>query len=555
MLMKEMLDNRLIKIVQGLASNDKPFVPSVARKNFQRLSSVASDAARLMFRWRFVRSGLVPGVWMLLLAFVAATQAGETDIGRLDGIPMGSVALQLFYSGQRGGALESCGCSSSQDGGLQYEATLLRRLAGDAPGVRVDAGAWTLLRQELYPLDALKAHTLLRGLHLLGYDAVNVGRPDLAWGIAFFQNFKGRYPQEQPPFVSANIFLKSDPARPAFSKWVGIKRTLAGGRQVSIGVTGVTDRANASPKGTPAESEGFLVGDPIRSLAPVVAELRPKVDLLIVLCSCSEVFTGDLAKAFPQVDLFVTTAQPHPTRDAATAPAQPRILVVRGAGGQRIGVASLRADELGRWTLSGAPSSSLVSNALPADQAMQQLIDTFKTETRDLDTPRPGPQAREVYAGSSRCALCHQKISGQWAATPHARAMRTLADRNQLYNPECVRCHTTGYRQDNGFYSVKQEASQAMLNVQCEACHGPARQHANEQMQIVAGAALQMPPDEYRRFLAQAKKDLPRRVVPQTICRKCHDPAHDAHFSYQTKIHKVRHTQPKPDERQAETRP
>jgi len=72
------------------------------------------------------------------------------------------------------------------------------------------------------------------------------------------------------------------------------------------------------------------------------------------------------------------------------------------------------------------------------------------------------------YAGSRRCKVCHYEIYESWSKTKHARAFDALSEQDAS-RPECLRCHTTGYRK-GGFGSDGNLVD--LRGVQCEACHG-----------------------------------------------------------------------------------
>ena len=78
--------------------------------------------------------------------------------------------------------------------------------------------------------------------------------------------------------------------------------------------------------------------------------------------------------------------------------------------------------------------------------------------------------------------------------------------KRQELNPECVRCHVTGYG-DSGGYRLGANGGVDLGNVQCEACHGFGREHRG--------------------------KGKIRGRVGETICRRCHGTENSPTFKYE----------------------
>ena len=93
--------------------------------------------------------------------------------------------------------------------------------------------------------------------------------------------------------------------------------------------------------------------------------------------------------------------------------------------------------------------------------------------------------------------------------------METLAKLKRDYTVACVTCHVSGYGAEQGGF-LNPRASAALVNVQCEACHGPGQSH------------LDNPGTPY----GEVKKDL---------CRGCHSPATDPTFDYDVRWKEIAH--------------
>lgn len=124
----------------------------------------------------------------------------------------------------------------------------------------------------------------------------------------------------------------------------------------------------------------------------------------------------------------------------------------------------------------------------------------------------------QYYIGNRKCRLCHFEYFKEWEKDPHANAFVRLG--RMQNNPYCLKCHTTGYREPQGFVSEK--ITPGLRGVQCEACHGPGSKHKDN------------PHD---------KKALPigRKIDYQTVCIKCHDRNWTPEFDYKKYRKRIEH--------------
>jgi tetratricopeptide (TPR) repeat protein len=114
----------------------------------------------------------------------------------------------------------------------------------------------------------------------------------------------------------------------------------------------------------------------------------------------------------------------------------------------------------------------------------------------------------KLFAGPEKCVACHPMQHEFWLATRHSRAIQALAATRQDTDPECIGCHTVGYREEGGFNHPGRYADFA--NVQCGACHGPGGSH------LLGGASY-------------IDRGL---IVGNGLlgCAKCHEKEHDPKF-------------------------
>lgn len=120
------------------------------------------------------------------------------------------------------------------------------------------------------------------------------------------------------------------------------------------------------------------------------------------------------------------------------------------------------------------------------------------------------------YVGADACRGCHQKAYEIWSNSQHAKAFDSLALVNKAFDPNCIVCHTVGFNEEGGY--IDYEDTVHLTDVQCESCHGAARNHVT----------------------SNAKKPPEKHQWPkEKMCIQCHTHKNSPGFnleSYWTKI-------------------
>lgn len=126
------------------------------------------------------------------------------------------------------------------------------------------------------------------------------------------------------------------------------------------------------------------------------------------------------------------------------------------------------------------------------------------------------------YAGAESCRKCHAQEFDRWQVTAHASAHKTPA--SQAAPREKQYRYNTGAESPGGYPEPGREG------VQCEACHGPGENH------------IKKPEAKGQSYIVGLGAECSSCVVEQ-ICRKCHAPADDANFDFETYREKIKHRQ------------
>jgi len=118
------------------------------------------------------------------------------------------------------------------------------------------------------------------------------------------------------------------------------------------------------------------------------------------------------------------------------------------------------------------------------------------------------------YVGMESCKMCHAKIYSFVSGTKHTTAYETLREEERQFEPNCIGCHTTGYKKPGGFTNIL--TAKDLLGVQCEVCHGPGSLHVKDN-----------------------KANKLANLTKAADCISCHDPENDDNFVYAEDLKKI----------------
>ncbi len=207
------------------------------------------------------------------------------------------------------------------------------------------------------------------------------------------------------------------------------------------------------------------------------------------------------------------------------------------------------------WTVSASQNAWAYPNIAVATKAScatchtspaggAALTDVGTKYQADDSIKVPTDVAGADYIGAKKCGLCHRAYATAWAETPHAKAWATLesADEKTVAamatklgvkvegkaseSPACIGCHVTGNDLPGG-YKAGAEGADAMVNVACEACHGPGSMHMKA---------------------AKAdKKAMINAAVSEKMCMQCHTKVMSPDFDFakyvEKGVHKIAKTE------------
>jgi hypothetical protein len=436
---------------------------------------------------------LLPAAVALLLAVGgsrATLAAGATPPGEI--VLVGSADLK--------GKTSPCGCHIPRGGFARMAAFLDSTRARGAPVLFVDAGGAFPDVDGRTDLAEFMLHSLV-DLHA---DAVGVAPRDLRHGLAFLRDVVRRH---QVPLTCANLVDRTTRA-PVFPR---SRIVSAGGVRVGVFAL-IGERLDLGPA-----QDSLAVLDPETAATREVSALREQgAQVIVLLAQLGRVGGEDVASAVPGIDAVVLGHDipilEHGRRIGST------LASYAGEQGQQLGVVTLTLGSDGH-VADGACDVRALGPEVREQPVMLAAVKAFedaynermRSEQRRaqaLAAADPDTDPVDHFVGGAVCARCHTAEAEQWKTTAHSLAWETLVRERKDATPECIPCHSVGYREPGGFQDAVRTPDR--VNVQCENCHGMGTTHSDT-------------------WLA-------RSAVGERTCRGCHNQERDPEFDFAAKF-------------------
>jgi hypothetical protein len=374
-----------------------------------------------------------------------------------------------------------------QLGGLYKKATYLEQIRKSQTGLVVVDSGDLLNEDEEIPENVqqsarLKADVIAQIYKYVGIDAVNIGELDLVLGIDYLKELEKKH---SFPFISAN--LVDDKDAPIFKRYV-IKKVS----DKNVGIFGVIgDTSEMTAKVSEITKDAVFIQDPLQAAEAIVKELSGKVDYIVALTHQGTNRDWVIARRVKGIDLVVGGHDKQKTKEPFEA--EKTLIVQAGEKGQYQGILEVAMDGTKTANNTLVPFSEEIAN----DPKVKQMITDYNDKIADIyGGASESKPAANVALRLSACEPCHADQVKQWKSTDHAKAYSTLVGKSKQFDPKCLACHTTRFEQPEGF-NMKQQQME-LVNVQCECCHGFAKEHLSD----------------------MTKKPAPKPVM--ALCIKCH---------------------------------
>lgn len=339
-----------------------------------------------------------------------------------------------------------------------------------------------------------------------GYDGIGLGEADLNYGLPFLREMMEKH---HLPFTNANV-VDGKTGELILPEYLVVEKN-----GIKFGLVSVLAQKHKIITMTETDP-GLEIKDPVAVLRDVLPRMRKEVDTIVLLGHLGQGDTETMAREVKGIDISIMGHSIRPLKTERIV--DDTIFLSAPYEGRYVGRADIFVEESDGKVMAVDVSLTSLDEAVEDEPDMAARVVAYKEsfeaykEAKRAAFPRDLGSEKERYLGSRSCKTCHEDTWQAYIDSEHAQAFTTLRTRGQNSEPECVLCHTTGYRYKNG-YSEERPYNQ-MVNVQCEACHGYGSEH-----------------DRDGNWGAQAKD----------ACITCHDQENSPEFDYATYWEKIKH--------------
>lgn len=312
--------------------------------------------------------------WWLAAVFLVVAGAASTY-----GPPKKGDRLVLFFTATVNGNIEPCGCPVNPSGGLPRRARYIREHTPiDHAAVLLDGGDVVGPPTEK---GLLETEYLFQGMREMGYTAIGLGARDFVFGVDFLRAAQHDYGFT---FTSANL-VGSDGA-PLFPRYAVVKAGRGhvlgipfGGQTVGVISAMGSDVQPVCPTCDPP----LHLLDPFESVTKTAAEIRPTVDLVVVLaCTGQEEIERFLT--IPQVDVVIASRTLYPPDGFDNVGMHGRVALGYTAyEGRRLGVMRVERDQRGGVTNAEGDLEGLGED-MPDDPILAEVVAAYRNERARL---------------------------------------------------------------------------------------------------------------------------------------------------------------------------
>ena len=296
-----------------------------------------------------------------------------------------SEQLTMLVTTNVGGQLDPCGWKANPLGGLPRRLTYINQLKeGGVDPVLLDAGdalfELNILVNGKEASSKLRAKTVFESTAKMGNYIYNVGHNDFAAGLDFLKQLEI---SANNNFISSNI-VKVGTDDLAFKSHTIIERN-----GIKVGVFGILSSL-------PASMKELELKDALSVINSKVEELRPQVDVLVMLINANKIQLDKLVSQTKNVDYVFSSRETSRTRPERKQADGNPMLYGTGIQGKYLGRVDLKLIDKNK------PINDITGSMM--------TVDLFNERLNNLQKRNPDKPLEDVYKNNSNVLNMIQKF-------------------------------------------------------------------------------------------------------------------------------------------------
>ena len=301
-----------------------------------------------------------------------------------ENVPTSEQLTMLVTTNVRG-QLDPCGWKSNPLGGLPRRLTYINQLReGGVDPVLLDAGdalfELNILANGKEASSKLRAKTVFESTAKMGNYIYNVGHNDFAAGLDFLKQLEI---SANNNFISSNI-VNAGTDDLAFKSHTIIERN-----GIKVGVFGILSSL-------PASAKELELKDALTVINSKVEELRPQVDVLVMLINANKLELDKLVSQTKNVDYIFSSRETSRTRPERKQADGSPMLYGTGIQGKYLGRVDIKLIDKNK------PINDITGSMM--------TVDLFNERLNNLQKRNPDKPLEDVYKNNSNVLNMIQKF-------------------------------------------------------------------------------------------------------------------------------------------------
>ena len=301
-------------------------------------------------------------IYLLFFAIIFGQEASKDNIQNISIVSTTNVYSEFY----------DCGCPKNPLGGLARKTFFLKNMMPGRDSFLIDAGNALFDSNQINPDNLsienkrFKARNFVKTLEFLGQDVVNIGSNDFKGGVDFLVNITK---DSSVNFISANLYDKSS-NKLLFKPYHILEKD--GAKIAFIGLS------------QSARSNSIINKNFIEEGNKYISELKPSVDIIVLLVNVLDENLIDLSQSFNNADYIFLSGSKRRTEPRSKQSDSGALVYGGGIQGKHLSIVDIRIK---------APNKAIIDVSAPFNRLQEIDYRLNRLQAKD-----PSISLEELYA-------------------------------------------------------------------------------------------------------------------------------------------------------------